>query len=48
MEIRGKTISFSSYIKKNRVKKEKELLDELLKLEDDYENHTDTINEKID
>lgn len=46
MKIRSKTISYASYLKKQRTEKEKGLLEELLELEKEYEKHIDKINEK--
>lgn len=46
MEIRSKTISYASYLKKQRTEKEKGLLEELLELEKEYEKHIDKINKK--
>lgn len=46
MEIRSKTISYASHIKKQRSKKEKDLQDQLEELERDFERNIETINEK--
>lgn len=42
MEIRSKSISYASYLKKQRTIKKKELLEELL----EYEKHIDDKNGK--
>lgn len=49
MEIRSKTISYASYLKKakdKKKKKEKGLLGQLLELQKEFEKHKDKINEK--
>jgi molecular chaperone GrpE (heat shock protein) len=46
MEIRGKCISYSSYIKKKSTEKEKLLLTQIDKLEEKYEENIQTINSK--
>ena len=46
MEIRGATIAYSSYKKKEKGKKEKELLDEIEALESDSTTNIDILSEK--
>ena len=46
MEIRGKTISFSSFTKKRNNEKEKNLISEINTLEENYEHNALLINEK--
>ena len=46
MEIRSKTISYASQVKKKRTKKEKDLQDQLEDLEKKFEQNIETINEK--
>ena len=46
MQIRGKTISFSSYKKKMRDNTEKKLIEEINELEKDEINNTDLLTEK--
>ena len=46
MEIRGKTISFSSFTKKRNNEKEKNLISEINTLEENYEHNALLVNEK--
>ena len=46
MEIRGKTISFASYLRKNNNDKEKKLIEEIAQMEEEYEKWGDEIKEK--
>lgn len=46
MEIRGKCISYSSYIKKKSTEKEQSLLSQINQLEEKYEENIETINLK--
>lgn len=46
IEIRGKTISFASYLKKSRSIAEQKLIEEIGSLEEDYEMNMDIIYEK--
>lgn len=46
MEIRGKTISYSSFIKKRNNEKEKKIVTEMNRLEENYEQNIGLINEK--
>ena len=46
MEIRGKTISYSSYIKKKTNEKEKQLMTDIEHLEKEYDKNMKTITDK--
>ena len=46
MEIRGKTISYSSFIKKRNNEKEKKIVTEMNRLEENYEQNIGLINGK--
>ena len=46
LEIRGKTISYASYKKKKKNVKEKALIDEISKLEENYECNQEVLKDK--
>ena len=47
MEIRGKSISYSSYVKKKKMEKETKLMDEISRLESNIdEHHIENLNSK--
>ena len=48
MEIRGLTISHSSYVKKQRDSKESQLIEEITNLESSSSSNTDSIDSKKD